>query len=191
VGLAGTGLAVRIWLEFSDDLAQKLNMLLGHLKNDARQLSQTAAEISEVVAKTGVDAEAETMIEEIHLALQHLDASGESVAAMIEAIDQIAFAANLLIANAAIQSSSSPNAADDLRSLADRCGKAARTTKAEIEQSRAELEKGNHEVAQSSTLLLRQSETLLQLAEGIDQTVEVIAANLGVGPSETAPGSFN
>ncbi len=191
VGLAGTGLAVRIWLEFSDDLAQKLNMLLGHLKNDARQLSQTAAEISEVVAKTGVDAEAETMIEEIHLALQHLDASGESVAAMIEAIDQIAFAANLLLANAAIQSSSSPDAADDLRSLADRCGKAARTTKAEIEQSRAELEKGNHEVAQSSTLLLRQSETLLQLAEGIDQTVEVIAANLGVGPSETAPGSFN
>ena len=95
------------------------------------------------------------MIEEIRLALQHIDASSLSVVGMIAAIDQITFATNLLTVNAAIQASNWPNGnepisgvADELRYLAEQCRKAARYTKAEIDQSRAEMEKGNREVLQ-------------------------------------------
>jgi len=218
VGLAGTGLAVRMWLKFSDNLANKLSSSLRLLKSDAKQLGDAAAELALASSSTrtvraraavppavaDIFGKAGRMIEEIRLALQHIDASGESVIGMIGAIDQITFATNLLMVNAAIQASNFPGnepisgVADELRALAEQCRKAARATKAEIEQSRAELEKGNREVLQLvkdlrseqspagqppddiALLLRRQADTLLQLARGIDQTAETITADFGV-----------
>jgi methyl-accepting chemotaxis protein len=222
VGVAGTGLAVRIWLRFTDDLAHKLDSLLARLRKDAKQLTMTAVELSEEAERAGaaktpvqnplnlprrsaeILPKVGRMSEEMSLALRHLDASGESVAGILGTIDQITLATNLLMVNAAIEASNSPNGnermagvADGLRFLADQCRQAARTTKAEIDQSRAELEKGNREVEQlvqdlrwedahlqprneTAVALRRQSETLLRLAEGIGRTVEVIAADFGV-----------
>ena len=42
VGVAATGLAVRVWLEFVDNLAPKLVGLLNHPRKDAKQLSAPA-----------------------------------------------------------------------------------------------------------------------------------------------------
>lgn len=141
IGVAGTALSVSIWLKVSN------------------ALTQNTGEILTKAAKT---------IHEITAALQHIDASRDSVVGLIEVIDQITFATNLLMVNAAIQSSSTSDSseslvsvADDLRSLADRCRKAARTTKDEIEQSRADLHRLTHGLAQS-----------------LDPTAEVITTDL-------------
>ena len=224
IGIAGTGLAVRIWIKFSEDLARKLNAVLDHLRKDAKQLNEAAAELSQEANRalavksagkadsvlspgsTEIVAKAAHMIEEIRLALQHIDASSLSVVGMIAAIDQITFATNLLTVNAAIQASNWPNGnepisgvADELRYLAEQCRKAARYTKAEIDQSRAEMEKGNREVLQlvkdlrseaqsvatapvdeTALALRRQANTLLKLAEALDHKVAVISADFGV-----------
>ncbi len=42
IGLAGTGLAVRIWIQVSDDLAGKLSALLTNLTENAKQVSVAA-----------------------------------------------------------------------------------------------------------------------------------------------------
>jgi uncharacterized protein YoxC len=217
VGVATTGLSVRLWIRFSDDVAGKLDAVFLHLRKEAKELTQAAFELSkeaeqavaEKAAVTGFPGSAEEMlrkagrtIEEIQLTLQHIDASAESVVGLMTAIDQITFATNLLMVNAAIQSAS-PNGVDsiadvanELRFLADRCRTAARTAKEEIEQSRAELERGNREVLQivnelrsgeqsqtqppreTTSTLLEQAETLLHLAKGLDHTVEVIAIEM-------------
>jgi methyl-accepting chemotaxis protein len=222
VGVAGTGLAVRIWIKFSEDMAYKLNSLLAHLRSDAKQLSDAAAALSQEAnralaansavrnqsqlspASNELVAKAAHMIQEIRSALQHIDASSLSLVGMIGAIDQITFATNLLMVNAAIQASNSTGEpepisgiADELRLLAEQCRKAARITKTEIEQSRAELEKGNRDVLkllqglrsdeqriptaadETAFALRRQADALLRLAEGLDHTVEVINAGFG------------
>jgi hypothetical protein len=227
-GITGTGLAVRIWIRFSDDLAHTLNGFLNHIREDAKELSEAAAAFAEeaeralatqstqtvrIAGETGMPPSADEIsrkaartIEEIRVALSHIDASGESIARTLEAADQVMFATNLLMVTAAMETTSpSTNGepiarvTDQLRSRADECGRAARTAKAEIEQTRLDLEKGRKQVeqlisgldmdrpqrsdrphAEVAPTLKLQAETLLRLAEGIGQTVDVIKTDLGV-----------
>jgi len=160
VGLAGTGLAVRLWIKFSDNLADKLSSLLSNLANDAKELSAAAAGLSDEAARATGNTSAQDVLrkagltaEEIGLALSHIEASSHSVSGIIGAIDQIAFATNMFAVNAAIEASEADSGnkpiagiADELSNLADRCLAAARNTQAELQQSRIELEKGNEEV---------------------------------------------
>jgi len=222
LGVAGTGLAVRLWVKLSDHAAHTLDVLFAHLRQEAQQLSTAAAAFSEEAERalketvaparpqsgaSEILGKAARTIEEIRLALEHVDASGESITRILGVVDQITFATNLVMVNAAIQATNYPEGgeplsgvADELRFLAEQCRKAARTTKVEIEQTRSELEKSNHEVLQmvrdlrldpeplpstltqhSPVVMLRQrAETLMRLAEGIDRTVSEIGADLGV-----------
>jgi len=196
VGLAGTGVAVRIWIKFSENLAGKLSRLLTNVTADAKELSVAAvalsAEAKRGTGKAGAEdilAKAARTAAEITLAIRHIDASSDSVIGVMEALDQIAFATNMLAVNSALEASHAEGSgqpvagiAEELRKLAARCREAARETQTELEQSRIEMQRGNEEVLEmvrsqpqpddENTALQRQAENLVRLAEVLDLTVE-------------------
>jgi len=202
VGLASTGLAVRIWIKFSGGLAGKLSGLLTNLTEDAKQVRVAAVELSAEATRATGQTRAEQMLSkagrtarEIGLAIQHINASSQSVSGVMEAIDQIAFATNMLAVNSALEASHSEGAnqpiagiAEELRKLAERCREAARETQSELQQSRIELEKGNADALdlvrsgpqpdEASITLQRQAENLITLAEALDRTVQRMSAYL-------------
>jgi methyl-accepting chemotaxis protein len=159
--------------------AKKVSVAAVELSAEARRASgQTGAE--EVLSKAGRTAS------EISLAIHHINASSDSVSGVLEAIEQIAFASNMLAVNSALEASQTEGAgepiggiAEDLRKLAERCRKAVRETQSELQQSRIELEKGGQDVLElvrssqpneAVVTLERQAENLIRLAEGLDQT---------------------
>jgi hypothetical protein len=207
-GVAGSWIALQIWLEYSDFLARKLISRLSDLRKNARQLSVIAAELA--VTKRGeegnvivIDTAAGDVLRksqqttvEINLAISHLHASRHSFNTVIDAIDQIAFAANMLAANAAIEGSQAgedvsgiAGVAEELRRLAERCRAAAHSTEEELEQSWVELERGNEEVRTLLSSLrptingpqapvIQQAESLRQLAQRVGRSIELIGEDL-------------
>jgi methyl-accepting chemotaxis protein len=195
-GAAGTGWAVRVWIKFSENLAVKLSRLLRRLKGEAKNLSIAVAELSARVKRDAAATGAKDVLNkaartaaEIGLAIRHIDASSDSVSGVMEAVDQIAFATNMLAVKTALEAShvelgSQPVAgiAEELRLSAERCREAARHTQTELQQSRLELEKGSEEVLElarsqpgsedENTSLQRQAENLSRLAEAVSHTVE-------------------
>jgi hypothetical protein len=192
LGLAGTGLAVQIWIKFSGGLAHKLAGLLTNLTENAQQVSVAAAELSaeakRAAAQKGADqilGQAALTAREISLAIRHINASSHSVSSVMEAIDQIAFATNMLAVNSALEASQADGAnqpiagiAEELRILAERCREAARETQSELQQSRMELERSTAQSDEAAADLQRQAENLVRLAEGLDQTVQRVSAYL-------------
>jgi hypothetical protein len=171
VGLAGTGLAVRIWIKFSGDLADKLSLLLTNVTENAKRVSVAAVELSAEAKRANRQPAAEQVLSE---ARRHLHASSDSFSGVMEAIDQIAFATNMLVVNSALEASPAEGAnppvasiAEDLRKLAERCRLAARQTQTELQQR-------DHAVV---TLQLH-AEDLLRLAEALDRTVERVSEYL-------------
>ena len=171
VALAGTGLAVRIWIKFSGDLADKLSLLLATVTQNAKRVSVAAAELSAEAKRANRQQAAEQILSQ---AGRHLNASSDSFSGVMEAIDQIAFATNMLVVNSALEASQAEGAnppvasiAEDLRQLAERCRLAARQTQTELQQR-------DHAVV---TLQLH-AEDLLRLAEALDRTVERVSEYL-------------
>jgi hypothetical protein len=182
VGLAGTGLAVRIWIKFSGDLADNLSGLLSNLTQDAKQVSVAAVELSaEAKRATGQTAN------EISLAIRHINASSHSVSGVMEAIDQIAFATDMLTVNSALEASHADGAsqpvariAEELRKLAERCRAAAHETQTEL-QDVLDLVRSTHQPDDAIVTLRRQAENLIRLADGLDRTVERMTQYLELG----------
>jgi methyl-accepting chemotaxis protein len=171
VGAASTGLAVRVWMQVSDDMADKLAVILSHLTKDAKQISTTALALldetertlaanlensgSKALALSVAVEDAKRMAAEIHLAINYIDSTNRSIGSMTGALDQITFATNLLMVNATIESSQTGTGAEslsgvatELRFLAELSRKAARETEQALQESRVELEKGSEEVLQ-------------------------------------------
>jgi hypothetical protein len=181
VGLAGTGLAVRIWIKFSSDLADRLNLLLTNVTENAKRFSVAAAELSAEAKRANRQHGAEQILSQagrsaaaVDSAMRRLNASSDSFNGVMEAIDQIAFAINILVVNSALEASQAqvPNPpvasiAEDLRQLAEHCRLAARETQTELQQR-------DHAVV---TLQLH-AENLLRLAEGLDRTVARVSEYL-------------
>ena len=202
VSVASTGLALQVWLKFSHDLAPKLSLLLKHLRKDTKQLTAAAVELSHeaqqsvappvpAIAKE-ISPEKQTGSGSGDSALRHIDASGAWVGELLDALDQITFATNHLMIAAALESATSPtggqssaDAANEIRSLVQRCRQAAHTAKVQILKSRADLQAATPVIStgakdESSLALRRQADTLLRLAAGIDRTVEGVTAEVGV-----------
>ncbi len=181
VGLAGTSLAVRIWIEFSGDLANKLAALLTNVTANAKRVSMAAAELSAEAKRANshpgakqILSKAQRTAGEIGLAIRHLHAASDSFSGVMEAIDQIAFATNLLVVNSALEASQAEGAnrpvasiAEDLRQLAERCRLAARETQTELQER-----------DDAVVTLQRLAENLIRLAEGLDRTVERVSEYL-------------
>ena len=202
VSIASTGLALQVWLRFSHDLAPKLSLLLNHLRKDTKQLAAAAVQHSHeakqalappvpAIAKQ-ISPEKQTESGNVDSALRHIDASGAWLGELFDALDQITFATNHLMIGAALESATSPtggqssaDAANEIRSLVQRCRQAAHTAKVQILQSRADLQAAIPAIStgakdESSLALRRQADTLLRLAAGIDRTVEGVTAEVGM-----------
>jgi methyl-accepting chemotaxis protein len=156
VGVVSTSLAVRVWLKFSDDLAPQLNSLLSQVRKEAKQISAAAEPIAKPLVK-------------------QVTPSNASLVELLAAIDQITYATNHLMVTAATEAATSPTggeaiakAADEFRTLAQRCRKAAYDA----------VPPKNPLVEQEAVTLRRQAENLLRLAAGIDRTVEVATAEV-------------
>jgi hypothetical protein len=202
VSLASTGLALQVWLKFSHDLAPKLSSLLHHLRKDAKQLTAAAVELSHEAKQAfapsvpatakEISPEKQTESGNVDSALRHIDASGAWVGELLDSLDQITFATNHLMIAAALESATSPtggqsiaDAADEMRSLVQRCRQAAHAAKVQVLKSRADLQTATPAIStgakdESSLALRRQADTLLRLAAGIDRTVEGVTAEVGV-----------
>jgi hypothetical protein len=172
VGLAGTGLAVRIWVKFSGDLADKLSVLLIKVTENAKQVSVAAAELSAEAKRANHQPAADQILSKT--GRTDGNAPSDSFSEVMGAIDQIAFATNMLAVNSALEASqaegeSRPVAriAEDLRALAERCRRAALETRTEL------LQRDHAVVA-----LQLQAENLIRLAEGLDRTVECMSEYL-------------
>ncbi len=196
VGIASSGLALRLWLKFSDDFALQLSSLLNHLRKDTKQLTKAAIELTHeaehVVAslpdRVVVPAVLPVVTYNSERALQHIDASNAWVAEMLDAFEQITGSTNYLNINSALHSAHSRRVGDpfaeELRALVQRCRQAAHTAQSEIRQSRAALQKGESPLVspepvkevrperdENAIAMRRQAEAFLKLAAGIDRTV--------------------
>jgi hypothetical protein len=202
IGAASTGVALQIWLKFSDDLAVKLSSLLQHLRKDAKQLAEAAIELThEAEHASAMSPERAAVVQTAdptvtsQRALQHIDASSAWVAEMLDAFEQITGSTNYLNINTALHSAHSRRVGDpfaeELRALVQRCRQAAHTAQSEIRQSRVELQKESLQVIpplkakesrvetdENSMALRRHADALLKLAAGIDHTVEVVSSEV-------------
>jgi len=148
VGVAATGLAVRVWLEFVEDLAPKLIGLLSQLRKDAKQLTAPSAPLPLPEKQTTWAAE------------------------LNEAIDQITFATNQLMVTAALEGAESVAAsADEIRGLVQRCRIAARKASHEIQPPHSQLPKESVPPPPDEN-----SMSLMKLAAGIDRRLKVAAS---------------
>jgi methyl-accepting chemotaxis protein len=212
VGLAASGLVIRIWVEYSSDLTYGLSSHLADLTTKSKELTAAAGAISQEVhgakpalapsAAGNVLAKAGRTADEINLAIRLIGESGNSANGVIGSIEQMAFAINVLNTAAKAPRPEAGNRevaaiTEKLRKLAQRCGEAARETKAAIEQSRIELQKGNEEVAKlvidltplhraassssenAGAALQHQTDNLLRLTEAVDRTLARMYKGLG------------
>jgi len=103
------------------------------------EMTQAAAPVAN---GNGRGPEANCVAEEMAVSVQHINASRERVARIIDAIDEILFQTNVLALNAAVEATRAGEAvmgfrvvADEVRTLAQRCAEAARETAGMIEES--------------------------------------------------------
>ncbi len=157
VGVAATGLAVRVWLEFVDDLAPKLIGLLNRPRKDAKQLV-ASADLTFMPEKQTV-----------------------WLAELNEAIDQITFATNQLMVTAASEGAESvADSADEIRALVQRCRIAARKANEGTQPQHKPLPQEAVLPAADSSM------SLMKLAAGLDRSVTVTQTTASVREMEKA-----
>lgn len=154
-----------------------LEVLAGNTKQNAdsaRTATSIANETRDAVSS------GKLLMTDMQEAMQNISTSSRGVSEILKTIDDIAFQTNILALNAAVEAARAGEAgagfsvvADEVRTLAQRCAKAAGETSQSIADS---LEKSQHGV----TLSGRVSDSLdaiLLKAEELDQLVAGIASS--------------
>ncbi len=184
-----------------NEVGQKIEVDSGQVSTLAQDLSQGSTEqasaieeigagISDLSTRTGENAEnanelaasarhaadeGSRQMENMVLAMQEINDSGQNISKIIKTIDEIAFQTNLLALNAAVEAARAGQygkgfavVAEEVRNLAARSAKAAQETATLIEGS---VEKGENGTA----IAEKTAQALSEIVEGIGKTSDIVA----------------
>jgi len=136
--------------------------------DNARQASQYAVSSRDTAEKGG------NVVQSAMSAMSEINEASGKIAAIIRAIDDIAFQTNLLAVNASVEAARAREhgkgfavVATEVRTLAQRSGAAAKEIKALIGDSRRKVENG-------STLVNRSGQTLTDIVTSVKRVTDIV-----------------
>ena len=138
------------------------------------------SDASELVDKaTGYAAEADTKMEQLTEATNHIDQSSTQIGTIIKTIEDIAFQTNILALNAAVEAARAGNAgkgfsvvADEVRNLAAKSAEAAQNTNELINRSIQDVKSGT----ESTSLAVSAMQIIDDCIQSIKTLMDEIAA---------------
>jgi methyl-accepting chemotaxis protein len=148
---------------------------LEELSSMSKQNADNAQNASALSLKTskGLKESAEA-IGRLMQAMESINQSGNEVAKVAKAIEEIAFQTNLLALNAAVEAARAGDAgrgfavvADEVRNLAQRASEQARTTSGLINASKARIKEGTEQATESN-------QCLQSLVKDVEKVVELV-----------------
>jgi hypothetical protein len=127
----------------------------GMVTDTAKQNSQTADQMRALSSQTESTVEqAAVKLGDVDTAMQSITATSADVLGIVDSINEISFATNIVALNASIEAARAGAAgqtfayiAGEIRSLAAKCAEAADQTKAIVNQSQAEMGRGSQMVS--------------------------------------------
>ena len=160
---------------------QEISSIIHSTANNASQAKALANE-SQQAAQVGLD-----NINAMTAAMAAIEQSGNQVAKIVKAIDEIAFQTNILALNAAVEAARAGEAgagfavvADEVRSLAQRSAAAAHESSDKIETALKSSREG-------SQVLLRVRESFSNIDKKVRET-DVLVAEIALAAKEQAQG---
>lgn len=160
---------------------QEISSIIHSTANNASQAKALASE-SQQAARLGLD-----NLTEMTVAMNAIEQSGNQVAKIVKAIDDIAFQTNILALNAAVEAARAGEAgagfavvADEVRSLARRSAEAAHESSDKIETSIKNSREG-------SQVLLRVKESFFNIEKKVHET-DLLVAEIALAAKEQAQG---
>lgn len=155
-------------LEETSASLEQITATVRQNSDNARQASQLAISSRDAAQKGG------GVVESAIGAMNEINDASGKIAAIVRVIDDISFQTNLLAVNASVEAARAREhgkgfavVATEIRSLAQRCGSAAKEIKALIGDSRHKVEKG-------STLVNRSGQTLEEIVSSVKRVTDIV-----------------
>lgn len=156
----------------------------------AHRNSKTAGEMLSLSSNTqGILEQAAGSLGAVDGAMQAINSSSSSVLGIVDSIDEICFATNIVAVNASIEAARAGEAgytfaviANEVRSLAGRCNEAAHATKGIVNGARVEMDRGSELVSRLVDDLkpvATSSDSIRALAAAISENSEHQSTSLG------------
>ncbi len=177
----------------SAELAKSADLMAGGAQEQAASLEQTSASLEQITATVRQNSDnarqanqfaissrdaAEkggSVVQSAMGAMKEINEASTKIAAIIRAIDDIAFQTNLLAVNASVEAARAREhgkgfavVATEVRTLAQRSGTAAKEIKSLISDSRQKVEKG-------STLVNRSGQTLTDIVVSVKRVTDIVS----------------
>ncbi|HOG64828.1 MAG TPA: methyl-accepting chemotaxis protein [Spirochaetota bacterium] len=142
-----------------------------------KQNSENAARSEGLMKETGrVVDDANSSMEQVVGAMREIATTGESIAAIVRTIDEIAFQTNLLALNAAVEAARAGDAgagfavvAQEVRHLAVRSAEAAKNTSSMLEQSIERIKVGEGLVDTSQQAFVRMTDSFRKVSTMVNE----------------------
>ncbi len=190
--MAGVNHASKNLTSASNQLAKSAEVLASGTQEQAASLEQTSASLEQITASVRQNSDnarqasqfavssrdtAEkggTVVHSAMSAMTEINEASGKIAAIIRAIDDIAFQTNLLAVNASVEAARAREhgkgfavVATEVRTLAQRSSAAAKEIKALIGDSRRKVENG-------STLVNRSGQTLAEIVTSVKRVTDIV-----------------
>jgi methyl-accepting chemotaxis protein len=156
-------------LEQTSASLEQITATVRQNSDNARQASQFAISSRDAAEKGG------SVVQSAMGAMKEINEASTKIAAIIRAIDDIAFQTNLLAVNASVEAARAREhgkgfavVATEVRTLAQRSGTAAKEIKSLISDSRQKVEKG-------STLVNRSGQTLTDIVVSVKRVTDIVS----------------
>jgi methyl-accepting chemotaxis protein len=187
------GAASRTLTSVSTELAKSADSMAGGAHQQAASLEQTSASLEQITATVRQNSDnarqanqfaissrdaAEkggSVVQSAMAAMKEINEASTKIAAIIRAIDDIAFQTNLLAVNASVEAARAREhgkgfavVATEVRTLAQRSGTAAKEIKSLIGDSRQKVEKG-------SILVNRSGQTLTDIVVSVKRVTDIVS----------------
>lgn len=179
--LADASQSLAVGVQQQGDSIEETSATLSQMSVSTRQNADSASTAKNLAAQTRSAADrGMNSMQQLHEAMEAIQAANRSTATIIKSIDEISFQTNILALNAAVEAARAGEAglgfavvADEVRNLAQRCAAAARETATGIENTVSRSERG----AQLSREVSEGLSTIAAKIREMDELVALIATS--------------